>query len=58
MTAKTAPYPSCHRDSLLAKAPGQVAEWLRRVTLTPPTAGPLAGMTHNLRTSDYQIIAS
>ena len=35
------PYPPRHRDSFLAKAPGQVAGWLRRVTQTPFIAGPL-----------------
>ena len=39
--AKIAPYPSCHRDSLLSKEPGQVDGWLRRVTFPPPTTGPL-----------------
>jgi len=34
MMAKTTPYPSCHRDNYLAKVPGYVAGWLRRVTLT------------------------
>jgi hypothetical protein len=44
MTAKTAPYPSRHRDSYSAKAPGQVAGWLRRVTQPPFIAGPLGGI--------------
>jgi len=44
MTAKTAPYPSRHRDSFLPKAPGQVPGWLRRVTQPPFIAGPLAGI--------------
>ena len=39
--AKIAPYPPRHRDSFLAKVPGQVTGWLRRVTFTPSTAGPL-----------------
>ena len=41
MTAKTAPYPSRHRDGYSAKAPGTVAGWLRRVTQPPFIAGPL-----------------
>jgi len=41
MTAKTAPYPSRHRDSFPAKVPGQVPGWLRRVTQPPFIAGPL-----------------
>jgi len=41
MTAKTAPYPSRHRDSFPAKAPGPVAGWLHRVTQPPFIAGPL-----------------
>ena len=40
-TAKTAPYPPCHRDNLAAKESGQVAGWLRRVTLTYFIAVPL-----------------
>ena len=44
LTAKTAPYPSRHRDGFLPKAPGQVAGWLRRVTQPPFIAGPLAVM--------------
>jgi hypothetical protein len=50
MTAKTAPYPACHRDYFVAKAPGQVTGWLRQVTLTPSTAGPLTIIRRN---SDY-----
>ena len=38
---KHAPYLSCHRDYFSAKATGQMAGWLRQVTLTPSTAGPL-----------------
>jgi len=38
---KHVPYPSRHRDNLAAKVPGLVSGWLRRVTLTPSTAGPL-----------------
>jgi len=41
MTAKTAPYPARHRDSLPAKEPGQVPGWLHRVTQPPFIAGPL-----------------
>jgi len=41
-TAKTTPYPSCHRDNIPAKEPPSVAGRLRRVTLTNYTAGPLA----------------
>ena len=41
-TAKSAPYLSCHLDSLSAKVPGQVAGWLRQVTQPPYIAGPLA----------------
>ena len=41
MTAKTAPYLSCHRDSYLPKVPGPVAGWLRQVTQPPFIAGPL-----------------
>jgi hypothetical protein len=41
ITATTAPYLSCHRDSFLAKAPGPVAGWLRQVTQPPFIAGPL-----------------
>jgi len=40
--AKSTPYLSCHRDYFVAKAPGQVAGWLRQVTQTPFIAGPLA----------------
>jgi hypothetical protein len=42
MTAKTTPYPSCHLDNIQAKATRKMAGWLRRVTLTNYTAGPLA----------------
>jgi hypothetical protein len=41
MTAKTTPYPFCHRDNIQAKAPRMMAGWLHRVTLTNYTAGPL-----------------
>jgi hypothetical protein len=48
------PYPTCHRDSISAKEPRYVAGWLRRVTLTPATAGPLAFIDNKLRDSkDY-----
>jgi len=40
--AKIAPYLPCHRDSFPAKVPGQVAGWLRQVTLTAHTRWPLA----------------
>jgi len=39
---KIAPYPSCNRDYFLAKVSGHVNGWLRRVTLTTYTSGPLA----------------
>jgi hypothetical protein len=39
--AKSTPYLACHRDYFVAKAPGQVAGWLRQVTQTPFIAGPL-----------------
>ena len=39
---KIAPYPSCNRDYFLAKVPGHVNGWLRRVTLTTYTSRPLA----------------
>jgi hypothetical protein len=39
--AKIAPYLPCHRDSFPAKVPGQVAGWLRQVTLTAHTRWPL-----------------
>jgi hypothetical protein len=35
MTAKNAPYLSCHRDNFLPKVPGPVAGWLRQVTQPP-----------------------
>jgi len=41
MTAKSAPWLRCHRDSYLAKAPGRVAGCLRQPTLTYFIAGPL-----------------
>jgi hypothetical protein len=41
---KHAPYLSCHRDSFEAKAPGQVAGWLRQVPQPPFIAGPLGNM--------------
>jgi len=43
-TAKTRAIPSLHRDSFLAKVPGQMAGWLRRVTPTNFIAGPLGVM--------------
>ena len=42
MTAKSTPYPACHRDNFPAKVPGPVAGWLRQVTQPPFIAGPLA----------------
>jgi len=39
MTAKTAPYLSCHRDNFLPKVPGPVAGWLRQVKQPPFIAG-------------------
>ena len=48
-TAKSAPYPPCHRDSFSAKAPGRVIGWLRRVTLTYFIAGPLAHIFEAVR---------
>jgi hypothetical protein len=37
---KHAPYLSCHRDYFVAKAPGQVAGWLRQVPQPPFIDGP------------------
>jgi len=54
MTAKNAPYPACHRDYFSAKAPGQVAGWLRQVTQPPHIAGPL-GVTKALQHLDIEI---
>ena len=42
--AKTAPWWLARRDSFSAKVPGLVSGWLRRITLTPSTAGPLLVM--------------
>jgi hypothetical protein len=42
--AKIAPYLPCHRDSFPAKVPGQVAGWLRQVTLTAHTRWPLGAI--------------
>jgi hypothetical protein len=39
---KTRAIPALHRENDLAKAPGQVAGWLRQVTQPPFIAGPLA----------------
>jgi len=44
--AKIAPYLPCHRDSFSAKVPGQVAGWLRQVTLTAHTRWPLWLITY------------
>jgi hypothetical protein len=53
MTAKTTPYPSCHRDNIQAKAARMMAGWLRRVTLTNYTAGPLCGIeSQKIQTSN------
>jgi hypothetical protein len=58
MTAKNAPYPACHRDSLSAKAPGQVPGWLRQVTQPPHIAGPLAHIinTRNIMKRHYIVL--
>src|SRR3990172_423128 len=37
-----------HRDNLVAKVPGLVSGWLRRITLTPSTAGPLATTNNHI----------
>ncbi len=39
--AKSTPYLTCHRESFSAKAPGPGIGWLRQVTLTNYTTGPL-----------------
>jgi hypothetical protein len=48
--AKSAPYLSCHRDYFVAKAPDQVAGWLRQVTQPPFIAESLAVTTGTART--------
>ena len=48
MTAKTTPYPFCHRDNIQAKAIRMMAGWLHRVTLTNYTAGPLGATRHRI----------
>ena len=53
MTAKTAPYPARHRDGYSAKAPGQVAGWLHRVTQPPFIAGPLCGIENTTIIAKY-----
>ena len=40
-TAKSTPYLSCHRESILPKVPGPGTGWLRQVTQPPHIAGPL-----------------
>jgi len=44
LTAKTTPYPTCHRNTIQAKETRKMAGWLRRLTLTNYTAGPLGFM--------------
>lgn len=52
MTAKTTPYPSCHRDNFQAKATRKVAGWQRRVTLTNYTAWPLSATIPHQQNQD------
>jgi hypothetical protein len=56
LAAKTTPYPSCHRDYFLPKVPGQLPGWLRRVTLTNSTGGPLALIFHTMKLKVVLII--
>ena len=42
MTAKTRAIPSSPPGQIPAKVPGSATGWLRQVTFTPSTAGPLA----------------